>query len=86
MSGSFCFRDVLPLTVGHLLVEKLNYLLTVLTYGAEPFFRSCQWCSYSRNSQHFMEPEGSLPYSQEPPTGSHLEPDQSSSYHPILSL
>jgi hypothetical protein len=27
-----------------------------LTHGAEPFLRNCQMCSYSRNSQHFMEP------------------------------
>jgi hypothetical protein len=32
-----------------------------LTHGAEPFLRSCPLCSHSRNSQHFMEPEGSLP-------------------------
>jgi hypothetical protein len=32
-----------------------------LTHGAEPFLRSCQLCSHSRNSQRFMEPEGSLP-------------------------
>jgi hypothetical protein len=33
-----------------------------------------------------MEPEGSLPSSQEPATDPDPEPDQSSSYHPILSL
>jgi hypothetical protein len=32
-----------------------------------------------------MEPEGSLPYSQEPSAGPDPEPGQSSSYHPILS-
>jgi hypothetical protein len=31
-------------------------------------------------SEHFMEPEGSL----EPFTGPYSEPDESSSYHPIL--
>jgi hypothetical protein len=36
-----------------------------LTHGAETFLRSC---SYSRAFQHFMEPEGSLPCSQEPST------------------
>jgi hypothetical protein len=30
-----------------------------LTHGAEPLLRSCQLCSYSRTSQHFLEPEGS---------------------------
>ncbi|PNF33481.1 UPF0598 protein CG30010, partial [Cryptotermes secundus] len=37
-----------------------------LTYGPEPFLRRSQICSYSGISQHFMEPEGSLPCSQEP--------------------
>jgi hypothetical protein len=32
-----------------------------------------------------MEPEGSLPCSQEPSTGHCPEPDQSSPYQPILS-
>jgi hypothetical protein len=32
-----------------------------------------------------MEPEGSLPCSQEPSTGLYPEPDQSSPYHTILS-
>jgi hypothetical protein len=33
-----------------------------------------------------MEPEGSLPCSQDPSTGPYPEPDQSNSYHLILSL
>jgi hypothetical protein len=33
-----------------------------------------------------MEPEGLLPRSQEPSTSPYPEPDQSSPYHPILSL
>jgi hypothetical protein len=33
-----------------------------------------------------MEPEGSLPYSQELSTGPYSEPDQSNPYYPLLSL
>jgi hypothetical protein len=59
---------------------------SLITHGAEPFFRRYQLCSYSRNSQHFREPKGSLLCSQEPSTGPYPEPDQSNLYHPILFL
>jgi hypothetical protein len=68
----------------HILTAISNNI--VLTYGAEPFLRSCQLCSHSRTSQHFKEPEGSSPCSQEPSTGPYPEPDRSSPYQPILSL
>jgi hypothetical protein len=55
-----------------------------LTYGAEPFLRSCQLCSPSGTPQHFMETEGSIPCSQEPSTGPYTEPYQSSPLQPIL--
>jgi hypothetical protein len=45
---------------------KTTTLTHSLTHGAEPFLRSCQLCSYSKTSQHFMEPVGSLPCLQEP--------------------
>jgi hypothetical protein len=41
-------------------VGNLNQL-----HGAEPFLRNRQLCSYSRTSQQFMEPEGSIQCSQE---------------------
>jgi hypothetical protein len=71
-------------------IDRIESLLTPeflsLTHGAEAFLRSCQLCSYWRTSQQFMEPEGSLPCSQEPFTGPYSEPDQSNLYNPILSL
>jgi hypothetical protein len=43
-------------------------------------------CSHSVVSQHFREPEGSLPHSQELSTCTYPEPDQSSPQHSLLSL
>jgi hypothetical protein len=57
-----------------------------LTHGAEPFLRSCQLYSHSRNSQHFMEPEGSITCSKESSTDPYPEQDQSNPYHTILYL
>jgi hypothetical protein len=53
----------------------------LLTYGVEPSLRSCQMCSPSRTSHHFMKPEGSLPCSQELSTGPYPKPNRSSPYH-----
>jgi hypothetical protein len=39
--------------------------LVTVTHVAEHFLRSRQLCSYSRISEHFMEPKGSLPHSKE---------------------
>jgi hypothetical protein len=55
--------------------QELTYkLFPLLTGGAEPFLRSRQLCSYSRTSQHFMEPEGTLLSSHEPSTVQYPEP------------
>jgi hypothetical protein len=53
--------------------------------------RQFQWItqqirSYSRTSEHFMETKGSLPYSKGPSNCPYPEPDQSSTYHSIVSL
>jgi hypothetical protein len=58
----------------------------LLTHGAEPFLRSRQLCTHSRFSQHFMEPEGSIPCSQQPSTGPYPEPYHFNPHHPSLSL
>jgi hypothetical protein len=55
-------------------------------HEVESFLRNHQLLSYSRISQHFMEPEGSLPCSQEPSTSPYPEPNQSSPYNNILYL
>jgi hypothetical protein len=57
-----------------------------LTYGAEPFLRSCQLFIHSEIPSNFKEPESSSLCSQEPSTGPYPEPDRSSPYHPMLSL
>jgi hypothetical protein len=49
-------------------------------------FRSHQSLSYSRTSQHFMEPEGSLPCSQELTTGHYSELGESSPQTPVLFI
>ena len=53
-------------------VSLLTYSLTYLLHGAESLR------SQSRNSPHFMEPEGSLPHSQVPATCPYPEPARSS--------
>jgi hypothetical protein len=50
------------------LTSQLTNQRTNQLHRAEPFLRSRQSHNYSRISQHFMEPEGSLPCSQQPST------------------
>jgi len=58
----------------------------LLLHGAEPFMTNQQVLSLSRNFPHFMEPEGSLPHSQDPATCPYSELAQSSPCHPIRFL
>jgi hypothetical protein len=68
----------------HILITEYQIPMSYsVTHGAEPFFRSRRLCSHSRTSQHFMEPESSLPCPQEPSIGPYCEPHQSNPYHPI---
>jgi len=64
-----------PLSI---VVIYLLYLITYLLHGAESFSRSQLVLSWSRNSPHFMETEGSLLHSQDPATCPYPEPDRSS--------
>jgi hypothetical protein len=54
------------------------YIYTQLN-GTEYYSRRHQICSHLMDSQHFMEPKGSLPHSQELPTCFYPELD-----HPSL--
>jgi hypothetical protein len=55
--------------------------MVITDSGAEHYSRG-----HSIVSQHFMEPEGSLPHSQELFTCHYSEPDQASLHHPIPTL
>jgi hypothetical protein len=50
----------------------------------EPAWADCCRLAASRISQHFMDPESSLPCSQEASTSTDPEPNQCSPYHPII--
>jgi hypothetical protein len=52
----------------------------------EPFLGGRLLYSYSRTSQHIVEPEDLLRCSHLPSTRPYREPNQTSKYHPILSL
>ena len=60
--------------------HSLCSLLTYLLHGPESFLSSYLVSSWSRNSPHFTEPEGSLPHSQASATCLYPGPAQSSPY------
>jgi hypothetical protein len=67
-------------------ISNLINLLTNQLHGAEHHSRGHQLLGHLILSQHFMEPEGSPPNSQNLSTCPYPEPDQSSPHHPFLFL
>jgi hypothetical protein len=61
-------------------LTKLNNFMEMIPSWEAAGFKATQ------ELQNFMEFEVSLPCSKEPYTGPYFESDQSSPYHPILSL
>jgi hypothetical protein len=47
-----------------------------------PCWEASSYAATQEFYKMFMEPEGSLPFSQEPSNGPYPEPDQTSPYHP----
>ena len=61
--------------------KTVYYLLTyILTPWSRVLLEKLTSFQHSRNSPHFMEPEGSLPHSQVPATCPYPEPARSSPY------
>jgi hypothetical protein len=67
LNVSYCFKASVGL--GGLASDPLSEEVDGSNQYAEAFLRSRHLSSYSRISQQFMEPEGSLPCTQEPSTG-----------------
>ena len=70
--------------VEHIRIRPCIGPMNLLTYSMEqsPFSEANWFCSQSRNSPHFMEPESSSPYSQVPAICPYPEPTPSS-LHPL---
>ena len=59
-------------------MQYLPHELNLKSMEQSPSWEAKNVLSYSRNSSHFTEPEGSSPYTQQPATCPYHEPDQSS--------
>jgi hypothetical protein len=64
--------------------EMMHYLITNKRDGAEYFSIRKHSLTYTRNYPLFIEPEGSLPCSQQPDAGPYHEPDELSPQLPAL--
>jgi hypothetical protein len=68
-------------------MHKTQFVVTNWTYSMELSFSEKPLVAHLlKNVPTFIEPESSLPFSQEPATGPYLESDESNPYHPILFL
>jgi hypothetical protein len=85
---SQCKKGASRLTDGNIptVYEHLGRRGCTQLRGAEHYSRDPQSLGHSIVSQQFMEPEGSIPNSQELSTCPYPEPDQSSPRHPIPPL
>jgi hypothetical protein len=62
--------------------SDINYF-----HGAKFFLSSLYLLTYSRNSPPFMDPQSSLPSSQEPATGPYSVPDESNPHpHTLFKI
>jgi hypothetical protein len=81
------FFCLLQVYIWNTIVRNTECLcMSLLRHKAEHYARGLQMLGHSIVSQHFVEPESTLPYSQELSTCPYLEPDQSSPHHPIPPL
>lgn len=67
-------------------IARHTTYLTKEFHAAQPFLSCHKLVSWPRSYQHFLEPKGSSPCSQEAPTGRYHEPDKPSPHSPITLL
>ena len=79
--GLFIYDGVFTIWFGGVFLNLIDWLTDWL-HGSQSFLRSQQVLSLSRNFAHFIEPEGSLPRSQEPATSPYPEQDRSNPFPP----
>jgi hypothetical protein len=75
---TFRFHKLCSETQHFVVMSLITFLLTYSLHEVESFMRIYPVFNSSRNSSHFMEPEGSLPQSQVANTCPYPEPARSS--------